>query len=82
MEKRNLTRSKISGAVSFLKDNEKTPVIINVKEANYVPNWLKVRNKITSFIFTSEVEKNDLAKLEEDQQVISISLNQRLNMIR
>ncbi|PSL33024.1 hypothetical protein [Chitinophaga ginsengisoli] len=81
MEKRNLIRSKISGAVSFLNENEKTSAIINVKEADYIPNWLKVRNKITSFIFTSEVKKDDLAKLEEDQRVVSISLNQQLNMI-
>lgn len=81
MEKRNLIRSKISGAVSFLKENGKTPVVINVKEADYIPGWLNVRNKITSFVFTSEVEKDDLAKLEEDQQIVSISLNQRLNMI-
>lgn len=81
MEKRNLIRSKISGAVSFLNENEKTSAIINVKEANYVPSWLKVANKITSFIFTSEIKKDDLVKLEQDQRVVSISLNQRLNMI-
>ncbi|SFD64904.1 hypothetical protein SAMN05518672_102786 [Chitinophaga sp. CF118] len=76
-----MIRSKISGALSFQNENEITPVIINVKEANYIPNWLKVRNKITSFIFTSEVKKGDLVKLEEDQRVVSISLSQRLNMI-
>jgi len=76
-----MTRSKISGAVSFQNENEMAPVIINVKEANYIPSWLKVRNIITSFIFTSEVKKDDLVKLEEDQRIASISLNQRLNMI-
>jgi hypothetical protein len=81
MEKRNLIRSKISGAVSFQNENEKTSAIINVKEADYIPSWLDVRSKITSYIFTSDLKKDDIAKLEQDHRVVSISLNQRLNMI-
>ncbi|MVT08569.1 hypothetical protein [Chitinophaga tropicalis] len=82
MEKSKIISSKISGAINSQDKNTLMSVIINVKEANYVPDWLKIRNKITSFIFTSEVKKADLIKLEKDQQIISVSLNQRLNMIK
>ena len=56
-------------------------VIVHVREANYVPEWLPLRKRITTHIFTSDIKRVDLPKLEADDQVVSVSINEQLDSL-
>jgi hypothetical protein len=81
MEKRKLDNSKITGKRSAGDNNPMLSVIIQVREPNYVPDWLSLRKKITEYIFTAEIEGVDLPKLEADKLVDSVSINEQLDSI-
>ncbi|THU40448.1 hypothetical protein FAM09_11345 [Niastella caeni] len=81
MDKHKLSKSKVTGKVSANDANPVLNVIINVREPNYVPSWLSLRKKITANIFTADIKKTDLPKLEADGQVISVAINEQLNSL-
>ena len=80
MEKRKLNKSKTTGKGAVAVGPELS-VIVYVRKANYVPEWISLRSKITDLIFTADINKADLNKLEADEQVSSVSINERLNTI-
>ncbi|OQP52692.1 hypothetical protein [Niastella populi] len=82
MEKRKLGKSKTTGkAASANKAKAELSVIVYVRSAKYVPDWIAVRERITDNIFTADISEAELAKLEADEQITSISINQRLNSL-
>jgi hypothetical protein len=80
MEKRKLSKSKITGKTPP-DDGELFSVIVQVREPNYVPDWVPLRTRITSHIFTTDVKKEDITKLEADDQVVSVAINQRMDQL-
>lgn len=80
MEKRKLSKSKITGKTPS-PDGELLSVIVNVREPNYVPAWVTLRKRITSHIFTTDIKKEDISKLEADNEVISVAINEQLNSL-
>lgn len=80
MEKRKLSKSKTTGKGAAAVGPELS-VMVHVRKANYVPEWISVRSKITDLIFTADINKADLNKLEEDEQVSSVSINERLDSL-
>ncbi|MGL4461932.1 MAG: hypothetical protein ACRDD1_11105 [Planctomycetia bacterium] len=48
--------------------------IIKVKEANYLPQSVRLRASIDSRIFTGEFKTEDLESLEQDPKVESVSI--------
>jgi hypothetical protein len=82
MEKRKLSKSKTTGkAESANNAKPELSVIVYVRSAKYVPGWISVRERITDNIFTADITAAELAKLEADEQITSISINQRLDSI-
>jgi hypothetical protein len=80
MEKRKLSKSKITGKTPP-DDGELLSVIVNVREPDYVPAWVPLRKRITSHIFTTDIKKEDISKLEADNEVISVAINEQLNSL-
>ena len=78
MDKHKLSKSKVTGKAKKDDGDPMLSVIVNVREANYVPEWLSLRKRITTHIFTSDIKKEDLSKLESDDQVVSVSINEPL----
>jgi len=81
MDKRKINQSKITGKVPPGDNNPMLPVIIHVLEADYVPAWLSLRKRITAHIFTADVAKADLPKLEADEQVTSVAISEPLDLL-
>jgi len=84
MEKRKLSKSKTTGRGAAAADDAspELSVIVHVRKANYVPGWVTLRQKITDLIFTADIKKADLDKLETDEQVTSVSINEQLDSIK
>jgi hypothetical protein len=78
MEKHKPGKSKVTNKGVATDAGTEVSVIVHVNKANYVPNWISLRKKITDLIFTADVKKRDLEKLEADEQVISVSINEQL----
>ena len=81
MEKRKISKSKITGKTSADDAEPLLSVIVHVREPDYVPEWLSLRKRITSLIFTSDIKKGDLPKLEADDQVVSVAINEQLDQL-
>lgn len=82
MEKRKLDKSKTTGKAAASENvNPEISVIVYTRGANYIPEWISVREKITNNIFTADITKAELAKLEADEQITSVSINQRLDSL-
>lgn len=63
------------------EEDETFEAIIKVRKPDYVPPDVKVRAKIDPHMFTVEVAAKELAKLEEDPEVISVALGKKLRVI-
>jgi hypothetical protein len=81
MDKHKLSKSKVTGKAKKDDADQILSVIVHVREANYVPEWLTIRKIITTHIFTADIQKEDLPKLENDDQVVSVSINEPLNLL-
>ena len=81
MIKQKDTPSKISGYAAAFRDSGVLTVIIivNVDQADYIPAGIYVRQKITPFIFTSEVKGEDLLRLDNDPRVISVEVCRKMS---
>jgi len=52
--------------------------IVKVARADYVPSGVSIRKRISPNIFTADILLGGLAALEEDPDIISISLPEKL----
>lgn len=52
--------------------------IVKVKKANYTPKHVRVRARISPEILTCEFSAAELASLDADENVVSVSLSQKL----
>ena len=82
MEKRKLTKTKQESYSGKLSENEVADLLVKVKHANYIPNGIKARTKVTPYIFIiGNVTKSLISILEKDANVISFSVNKKLNQL-
>jgi len=79
MDKRKINKSKITGNLPPGDDDSMVSVIVHVHEPGYVPAWLSLRKRITEYIFTADIKRPELSKLEADKQVTSVSINEQLD---
>ncbi len=68
----------LDARVRVVDDERVVTAIVKVKEANYHPRLLAVRNQIDSWLFTAEFKAQDLRDLESDPLVETISLAKAL----
>jgi hypothetical protein len=54
-------------------------VIIKVKSAGYVPEWIKVRTRISPLLFTAIISAQTLPALLEDPNVLSVEQSKLMN---
>ena len=52
--------------------------IIKVKNADYVPEYVRLRASVSPHIFTGEFKHGDLKSLEQDPKVESVSISKKL----
>jgi hypothetical protein len=83
MDKSKLRESKITGNSTGATDNANPEfsVVVYVRAANYEPDYIALRKRITGYIFTANVTKKELDKLEADEQITSVSINERLDSV-
>jgi hypothetical protein len=82
MIKRKIGPSKVLNSSSAARPKEGVYLaIVEVKEKKYVPIGVKLRQWISDFIFTAEIRTSELPRLEENSNISSIQLNQRLQQI-
>jgi len=62
-------------------EGEVFAVIIEVNEANYLPSGIELRSRISPFIFTANLSKSYLHKLEQDPKVESIAHHKGLCLL-
>ena len=62
-----------------VESRELLTAILKVKKADYTPKQVRVRARISPEILTCEFLAKHLTALEKDENVLSISLNQRLH---
>lgn len=55
--------------------------IFKVKVANYCPEKVTIRQQISPYIFTANFSSTDYQLIQKDEQVESISLNQKLRNV-
>lgn len=76
---------KIKGGISSLSSapsaNEQLEVIVRVNAQNYVPGRVDLRNRLSPYLFTATTQLAQLQELDNDPQVASISLSQKLRTI-
>lgn len=56
--------------------------IFKVSKADYVPEQVKVRSRIDGTMFTGEVTFGSLEELEQDPNVVSVSVSKRLRILK
>ena len=55
--------------------------IFKVDRAEYVPAGVTVRSRISATMFTGEFQSADLEQIEDDKNVVSVSLSKNLRLI-
>ena len=55
--------------------------IIKVRNTDYVPRRVRLRSSISPYIFTAEFKYDDLASLEQDPKVESVSISKKLKSV-
>jgi len=78
LEKVELPRT----ASSSIKGGDILTAIFKVKLANYVPDGVKQRARISTRLFTGSFKSEQLPKIESDENIESISLSKSLQMIK
>lgn len=81
MEKRKLSKSKVTGKTPSPDGELLFSVIVQVREPNYVPDWVPLRKRLSSLFFTTDLKLSDITKLEADNEVISVAINQRMDQL-
>ena len=56
-------------------------VLVKLRDGAVPPDYVSTRARITDGIFSAEIKAEDLARLEADPKVVSVSLSQRLTVI-
>lgn len=58
-------------------------LLVKVKAADYIPEGISIRTKISSHIFTTaEATPGIISKLEKDNNVVSFSVNRKISQIK
>lgn len=82
MIKKKIGSSKVRGGSTASEHEGDTYLaIVEVKEKKYVPAGVKVRQWISDFIYTAEILSNEIKRLEQNPNISSIQLNQRLQQL-
>lgn len=55
--------------------------ILKVTTGGYVPDGVALRRRIDATMFTADVPEDELATLEADDQVESVAISERLDII-
>lgn len=56
-------------------------VIVKVRKADYVPPAVTLRARIDEYLFTADVQADELPLVERDPQVVSLAANKKLRLI-
>lgn len=76
---------KVSGPLAQSLDDvdpdELLSAIVKVNEAGYVPEAADERARVSETLFTANVRRAALDKLEDDPRVVSVELSKRLGLI-
>lgn len=81
------SRNPVESELTRIKsDGEQCPdelveAIIKVNRAAYVPEGVRVRSRISSTMFTAELENAILEKTKNDTNVVSVSRSKKLQLI-
>jgi hypothetical protein len=68
-------------SVSAQEAGESVELIVKSKKLDYVPPGVMVRARIDPYLFTGEAPVSVLNQLEEDPEVVSVSLGKKLRTI-
>ena len=63
------------------RPDELVEAVFKVDKADYVPEGVRVRSRINATIFTGELQSSVLEQIEDDANVVSISLSRKLRLI-
>lgn len=76
-------RLKLSGTKkgAEFRPHDLVEAIFKVTKANYVPAGVRVRSRINATMFTGEVQGSYLDQIEDDSNVVSVSLSKKLGLI-
>ena len=61
--------------------DELVEAIFKVNKADYVPAGVRVRSRINATMFTGELQSAVFEKIEDDTNVVSVSLSKKLRLI-
>jgi hypothetical protein len=61
--------------------DETVELIVKSRKSNYVPPGVAVRARIDPYLFTGEAPASVLSQLEQDPEVVSVSLGKKLRTI-
>jgi len=64
------------------ESGDKVAVIIKVAEEGYVPPGVKVRAQIDPKMFTAEIERGDMERVQSDPRVVSIGTPKPLRPLK
>lgn len=78
----NLETPSPSVASKELEGHDRVLVLVKTKEGSNMPSYVNVRSKISGRIFSGEMTVMDLPRLQADPNVESVSLSQRLPLIK
>ena len=81
MQKKKLAKSKLEGYSGEFKKDKKFSIIVRVSKADYMPDPLTLRTKISPFVFTADATAETIESLEKDKFVLSVSISDTLPMI-
>ena len=76
-------RLKLSGTKrgAERRPDKLVEAIFKVGKADYVPAGVRVRSRINATLFTGELQSAFLEQIEDDTNVVSVSLSKKLRLI-
>lgn len=77
--------SKITGITEARIERQEASrlrAIVKVNVDGYVPDEVEIRQRIDGEMFTAEFGSNLLDQLERDDQIISVAVSEKLDVIR
>lgn len=80
---RSPVKLKLPGAKNDAewRPDELVEAIFKVNKTDYVPAGVRVRSRINATMFTGELQNAVLEQMEDDTNVVSVSLSKRLRLI-
>jgi hypothetical protein len=62
-------------------DNERMLVLVKLRKGATQPSYVSARSEISAQMFSTEISAGDLARLEADPSVESVSLSRKLPIV-